>query len=43
MDKIIFERPKNLLEALIIGWTLVYCNLKCRNDGRFIIIRKGLD
>lgn len=40
MRALLLEQPKNLWEAFVIGWTLVLTNLKCRNDGRFLIITK---
>ena len=39
-NALILELPKNLLEAFVIGWTLVLTNLRCRNDGTVLIITK---
>lgn len=39
-NALILDRPRNLLEAFILGWTLVLTNLKCRNDGTHLIITK---
>lgn len=39
-NALVLERPLNLLEAFLLGWTLVLTKLKCRNDGTVLIITK---
>lgn len=40
-NQLVLDAPANLLEALVLGWTLVFCNLKALRIGRHVIIGKA--
>ena len=40
--KLVLDVPPSWWEALLLGWTLVFCNLKARRVGHVVLISKEI-